>query len=444
MRPYPPAMRIRLAVLAVSLVPAVASAEVFENRVDECPPRPPGVSALTTSSKVLYVNDCLPNGCAVTRGTTSSITNTSSIASANTTMSAWSHGPEAWAQVIECVKETFAPFDITVVTTNPGTAPHFEVMAGGTSQELNPSIEGAGGIAPSINCSANRNNQLAFVFAGQTSNRQYLCNAIVHEAGHMYGLSHSLDARDPMTYMQLSQPKEWTNAPQTCGTETPQSCSCFSGQQNSFLSLMDTFGLSPTLAQPSIVLSTPKDGMYVKPGFPISGSYESPLEMLTGGMSIDNGTRQAPPNGVFAWNAPTTLAAGPHTVALTATDYANRTVMQTATVTVMASCTSAPCASGFSCLGGICYPGSNVDGGLGASCEGNGDCSTGQCASDGEVSHCTATCDTGNVCPSGYTCLSEANVCWPEEGGGCSTTGSPASLLLGLGALMFVRRRRRR
>lgn len=434
-------MRIRLAVLALSLVPAVASAEVFENRVDECPPREPGVSALTASSRVLYVNDCLPNGCAVIRGTTNSITNTSSIASQNTTMSAWMHGPEAWAEVMACVKETFAPFDITVVTTNPGSAAHFEVMAGGVSQELSPSIEGAGGIAPSINCSANRNNQLAFVFAGQTTNRQYLCNAIVHEAGHMYGLSHSLDARDPMTYMALSQPKEWTNAAQTCGTTTPQGCSCFPGTQNTFRSLQDTFGLSPSLAQPALEILTPKTGAYVQPGFPITARYTSPLEMLSGGMAIDNGTRQEVANDVFAWNAPATLAAGAHSIAVSATDYADRTVMQNVSVTVMASCASASCASGFSCLGGLCYPGASVDGGLGAACEGNGDCSTNRCESDGENSHCTATCDAGNVCPSGYTCI-EANVCWPEEGGGCSASGSPATLLFGLGALVLVRRRR--
>ena len=436
-------MRTRLAVLAVSLVPAIASAEVFENRVDECPPREPGVSALTTSSRILYVNDCLPNGCPVTRGTTSSITNTSSIASQNTTMSAWTHGPEAWAEVMACVTETFAPFNITVVTTDPGTTAHFEVMAGGTSQELSPSIMDAGGIAPSINCSANRNNQLAFVFAGQTSNRQYLCNAIVHEAGHMYGLSHSLDARDPMTYMALSQPKEWTNAGQTCGTTTPQGCSCFTGTQNSFKSLQDTFGLSPSLAQPALEILTPKSGAYVKPGFPITARYMSSLEMLSAGMAIDNGTQQPVMNDVFAWNAPETLAAGPHSIAVSATDYAERNVMQNVSVTVMASCTGAPCADGFSCLGGLCYPGANVDGGLGATCEGNGDCSTDQCLNDGESSLCTGSCDAGNVCPSGFTCVVDANVCWPEESGGCNASPSPATLLFGLGALVLARRRRR-
>ncbi|MGE0398889.1 MAG: MYXO-CTERM sorting domain-containing protein [Kofleriaceae bacterium] len=442
-----------LVVFAAALgLPAVAGAEpslandVYLNRVDECPPERAGVQFLTTSSHVLYVNDCLPNGCAVTRGQDSSLTDTSSIASANTTMSAWTYGPEAWATVMDCVKANFAMFDIEVTDVDPGTASHFEVMVGGTSFELSPSIMDAGGIAPSISCNAQRNNSLAFVFAAQTSNLPYLCNAITHEAGHMYGLSHSLDARDPMTYMQLSQPKSWTNAEQMCGTDagSRQQCRCFQSTnlQNSFRYLKDVFGLKPGLAEPSLVVGTPKEGMYVKPGFPISATYSSPVLTLEGHMALDGGTAQPAANGVFAWNAPATIGAGDHSVTVAATDYADRVSTQTINVKVMSSCTSSDsCDSGFACLGGFCLPGRGVDGGLGATCEGNNDCSTSSCASDGTNSYCTAQCDPGNSCPSGFTCIADANQCWPVEDGGCSTSGSP-SWLAALG-LVFLRRRRR-
>ena len=124
-----------------------------------------------------------------------------------------------------------SPFDIQVTTQDPGPGvAHFEVMTAGTSQELNPEIDGASGIAPFINCSANRNSVLSFVFANQTSDIEYLCTAIVHEAGHTYGLSHTLLAPDPMSYKELgSYAKKWQNAPQTCGTNdnSPQSCACF-------------------------------------------------------------------------------------------------------------------------------------------------------------------------------------------------------------------------
>ena len=362
-------------------------------------------------------------------------------------MSAYQHSDDHFAQVMECVRATMAPFDIQVTTEDPGPGvPHFEVMTAGTSAELNPNIEGAGGIAPFINCAANRNSVLSFVFANQTSNIEYLCTAIVHEAGHTYGLSHTLLALDPMSYKDLgAYAKEWQNAPQTCGTEdaAPQRCSCFQGQQNTFRALKDAFGLDPDLAPATIVIASPADGAFVKPGFPISARFDTPLDTLDVGMSIDNGTEQPAANGLLAWNAPATLAPGAHTITVAGTDYGDRTATTTVEVTVLSACSpGAACAGGFSCLGGTCLPGADVAGGLGASCTTNADCISGTCASDGSSSLCTGACDAGNTCPSGFECAS--NVCWPSDSGGCNVGGGSFGALLGLAGLLVLGRRRRR
>jgi len=401
---------------------------------------------LTASSRILYVNDCLPNGCTVTESTANSaLTNTSSLADGTRTMSPYMHGQAHFDQVLECVKETMAPFDIQVVTEDPGASvPHYEVMTAGTSAELSSSIMDAGGIAPFISCNAQRNNMLVFVFANQTPSINYLCAAIAHEAGHAYGLSHSLDPRDPMTYMDLGSIKRWQNADQTCGTSTPEGCRCFSSTQNSFRYLKDTFGLAAGLAEATVAIETPKNGMWVKPGFPIRASFTSPLETLNAEMKIDNANRMPSDANILAWNAPTTLTAGSHQVSVSATDYGDRTSTATATVNIMKACAGG-CDDGFGCLGGFCVPGRDTPGGLGASCTDNGQCALGQCASDGETSLCTGTCDTGGACPSGYACIDGANVCWPTDDGGCSAVGgSPASLLFGAGALVLGLRRRRR
>lgn len=437
-------MRTRSLGIVVSLlVPSVATGDVWQDRVIPCEP---GFAALTSSSHILYVNDCKPGGCSVTRSNQDSALNdTSSIASENTQMSAYMHSDAHFAQVMECVRATMAPFDIQVTTDDPGpNVPHFEVMAAGTSAELNPDIQGAGGIAPFINCSATRDSVLSFVFANQTSNIAYLCTAIVHEAGHTYGLSHTLHALDPMSYKDLgAYAKKWQNAPQTCGTEDsdPQRCRCFADQQNTFRALKDAFGLDPQLAPATMIISTPANGAYVKPEFPISARFETALDTLDIGLTIDNGAPLPAANGILAWNAPASLTPGTHTITVAGTDFGDRTASQTVEVTVMASCANAAaCAEGFSCLGGWCLPGASVAGGLGASCTGNAECVTGVCANDGTTSLCTGACDPGNTCPSGFACTD--NVCWPSEDGGCNAGGGPSGALLGLVSLFALRRRR--
>lgn len=436
-------MRIAtLSAVAMLALPTIAHADVWQDRVVY---PEPGQAQLTTSSKVLYLNDCLPNGCNVIASqSNSSINNTSSIANQNTTLSAYAHGQAHWDEVIQCVKETMAPFDIDVTTTDPGTASHYEVMIGGTATQLRAGLE-AGGIAPFISCDAARNNVLVFVFAGQTSDKNYLCAAIAHEAGHAYGLSHSLDAKDPMTYMDLGARKHWQNSNFQCGTESPEPCRCTGSTQNQFRILQQTWGLSPSITAPSITLATPKDGQWVKPGFPVTAIFDSQLSQLNGLLAVDGAMVAMVEQEPLAFNTPA-LPAGDHTVAISATDFADRTVSASATVKVMASCSAGTaCAAGFHCLGGLCLPDSSVDGGLGAACTGNDDCITGSCGNDGESGYCTAQCDEGQSCPAGFSCLDGANMCWPEDSGGCSTSnGSTGFAVLGFGVIVLVIRRRRR
>ena len=87
-------------------------------------------------SHTLYLNDCLPNGCLVQPGFDDSRTNHSSIAQQPSVLSAYGHGEAHWNELVACVRETFAPFDIDIVTDDPGQADHFEVMIGGSYAQL--------------------------------------------------------------------------------------------------------------------------------------------------------------------------------------------------------------------------------------------------------------------------------------------------------------------
>jgi hypothetical protein len=436
---------MRIAIAVVALTGSVAAAEhkplaIWQDRVID-----DQVSTLTSVSHVLYLDDCRPNGCTVSPGFDDSLTNHSSIASSTVVLDAYKWGDDHWNQLVACAQDTFKPFDIQITTTNPGNAPHFTVMIGGTSRELNPQLD-AGGVAPFIGCGATQNNTISFVFATQTSDINFLCGAIAQEASHVWGLDHELLSPDPMTYLDLGTSKRFQNNDADCGESTPRRCRCNGNTQNSFRYLNTQFGLNPALAQPTLTIGTPTDGQWVRPKFPISATFTSDLATLTGDATVDGMPAGTATNGILAWNAPDGLATGPHTIAVSASDAGDRTQMQTVTVNVAGACVSGhDCPSDFSCLTGVCMPGATVAGGLGATCATNAECVSGLCDSDGTQALCTGACNADGSCPSGFDCLDGQNVCWPSGGGGggCASGGNAGWVLAGLGlAVVLVRRRR--
>ncbi len=444
---------VALAVLALVLAPAVASAEapappvVWKNQVRRAAP---GVVPALVSNK-LYLNDCRPNGCTVLPGFDDSRTNHSSIAATQVRLDAWSHGDAKWAELVQCVKETFLPFEIEVVTTDPGTANHSEVMIGGLAAQLSPDLM-AGGVAPFVGCGATEDNVISFVFSGSNDDLEFLCGAVAQEACHVWGLDHELNKLDPMTYLDLGSLKRFQNASAQCGESlnAPRECYCGGTTQNSYQYMSATFG-GANLPPPTLALSTPIEGQWVKPGFPIRAQLTSVLGATSATLAIDGVQTATLSPGPFGFNAPATLAGGDHMVSVTGTDGGGRMVTETVRVHVTGACSGAArCDDGFHCLGGFCLPGKQVDGGLGADCTSNDTCITDSCGSANGEQLCTAPCDGGGTCPDGFTCLgtNADDVCWPKsDDGGCAAGGSgsaPGFAFFGLGFLALLFRRRSR
>lgn len=414
-----------------------------------------GAAALANVSHKLFLNRCT-GGCVVQPTgfmQDDSRTNKSSIADSPVTLSAFGLGDARWNELVTCVKQTFLPFNVEILTADPGAATsHFEVMiTGGSSTQLNPQLS-AGGVAPFISCNAQYNNGLSFVFAA--NDMEFLCGAVAQEAAHVWGLDHELNKDDPMTYLDLGSSKRFQNVDAQCHDGNIQpipTCRCGNAKQNSYQYMLQTFGAS-NLPPATVAIATPVEGQWVKPGFPVRAQIMSEITGMGGGaLSIDGTqTSMVAAAAPLSFNAPTTLAGGEHTVTVTATDGGSRSAMASVHVKVTAACSATtPCAANTYCIGGFCVPGRDVDGGLGTTCSSNDNCISGQCGTADGESLCTGGCDAAGKCPSGYECLGEgtAGVCWPSsDSGGCSSSssdGGPLALLAGLGFAVIVLRRRK-
>ncbi len=448
---------MRLAFAATLLLPLAAVAGPtpgspgFADVVVQPARHASGKVAFTQVSHLIYLNNCMPNGCTVYPGSDDSLTQHSSIPTQQAQLAAYGWGQDSWNQLVACVQAMYAPFNVQVTDQDPGpSVNHFELMVGGNSTDVG--IQGAGGVAPFIPCDGQlQDNVISFVFAAETSDLDYLCWAAAQETSHVFGLDHEMNAQDPMTYLTPPVKKPgFQNSDTPCGEYSNRTCWCGQPTQNSEQYLMDTMG--PAHLDPAtLTIDSPADGSWVEPGVAVHATMMSQLSVTSALLQVDGANETSLTKPPLAFDLPSSLSGGDHTITVTATDTAARQVSASITLHVTASCSDGQkCDKGFGCLGGYCLPNAQTPGGLGATCTQSSDCITGQCGTDGTAHLCTGACDNGTTCPGGYTCLQDASgtgVCWPssDSGGGCTTGsgGSPLLALGGLGALIAMMRRRR-
>jgi uncharacterized protein (TIGR03382 family) len=411
-------------------------------------------------SHIIYLNNCKPGGCTLHAGYDNSTTDTSSIPSGTAQITAYSGSDATWAQVVACVRQTYAPFGVTIVTDRPaaGTNYHMAIVAG-SPQNVGES-NGVLGVSP-FSCGY-ISNAISFTFANvEPSNVMDLCWTIAQETSHSWGLDHKYDNRDPMTYLDSGPAmKTFQNQAGACGEYSARSCGCSyagtgSAQENSYAVIMSTFGSSaPDTTAPTVTITSPSNNASVMPGFAVHADITDDIGVQKAELRVD-GTLAGTANGApWVFNAPSTLGQGAHHVEVTAYDISNNTAKASVDVAIGTVCSgSAACAGANEvCVDGHCVAGPGADGGLGTSCMGNSDCASNQCGDDGSGhKYCVAPCDPAkNACPDGFGCLATgggAGVCWPgadSGGGGCNTGSSGGPIVLGLGfaALLITRRRR--
>ena len=479
-------MRVLAGAAVLFLAVSSASAEaprpkLLVHPVDVDPAKVPAV----VNSHVLFLNSCRPNGCHLTSGNTDSTTDTSDIVGGNVTLGAFSDGDAKWQQVVDCVKNVMAPFNITVTDQDPGAAPHFEVMIGGTPGQVGLP-NGVGGIADYPcngpgSCAKYLPNALVFDFSDVwQGDVQFICGTAAQEIAHAWTLDHATNSSDPMTYKNYTGTLNFMNAA-ICGSDCDYQCPGGSGACNAFgvqctgsglngshqcmstgnstqdeLDIIKSiFGPAGAVA-PTVKIKTPATGSAQQPGFTVEVDCTSDVGVQEVDLTLDGVPVATLTNAPYTFTSPSNLQDGAHHIEAMCATTQQAVATDKSDFLVGSSCAAtADCTmQGYICYDQTCIGGPEAPGGLGATCTVNADCTSSSCGTDGTDSFCVIPCDLDNPhCPSGFGCLDAGNggVCWAgaDDGGGCCDSGNGrgawGSILLSLGfAATLVTRRKRK
>jgi hypothetical protein len=161
----------------------------------------------------LYLNRC-PDGCTVAAGADDARVDSSSVAAG--TLTKLPRLDLAWAQLVICVRDLVAPYDVQVVTEAPLDGDFVEVMIAGLPGEVGVADD-ALGIAPRA-CSPQPYG-LAFAFGNrydllaEPERALDLCWTVAREAGHLWGLDDVDDCHDVMGARDCDARPWFTRAP---------------------------------------------------------------------------------------------------------------------------------------------------------------------------------------------------------------------------------------
>lgn len=449
-------MRHAVAIATILATATIAHAEPGPLSYDGdvmlvAPPSHPAAAAHT-----IYLNRCA-GGCTVRPGDNDATTDHSSLISQTSSLTPFKYSDATWNAVVDCVKEVYAPYDVQIVETEPAASEDYiEAMVAGTPDEIGQSNTTLGYSPMAADCSP-QVRWISFVLANiHQDNALNICATVAHETGHVYGLDHTYDCKDPMTYLTGCGQKFFLDLPMDCGEfDGPRPCKCDRTTENTHVLLTNEIGVGTLPAPPEVSVLYPADGATVADGFSMFGKVVEPrivsrVEFWLNGFPYSRqvGSRDT---DTYTFAAPSDLPDGVIDLEVRAYDDLLQVGSSAVTIIKGAACTSAStCADGQDCNDGRCeFPPPTLA--VGDTCATSAECESFQCVSDGSNSLCTEPCVVGveGSCGDGFTCIQDGDygACWPSDlldhPGCCDTGGAPGGpIALGLGVALLVLRRR--
>jgi hypothetical protein len=194
-----------------------------------------------TAGTTLYLNRF---GGAYTCGDDDATRNISSIAcgvnSGVAEMSGFKGTDDDWNEIVTCVQDLFAPFNLHVTDQEPLEGTYIEGLIGGSPEEAGMSGF-VGGVSP-YTCDFIE-GAVTYIFADIYGNaNRDICETAGQELAHAFGLDHELLCADPMTYLTGCGEKEFRDEYAPCGEYEPRECACGEPTQNSVQWMLEMFG----------------------------------------------------------------------------------------------------------------------------------------------------------------------------------------------------------
>ncbi|MBL0219705.1 MAG: hypothetical protein IPQ07_38295 [Myxococcales bacterium] len=309
----------------------------------------PGVTALA-QSKIVYLNK---NGVTLQPGNNDARTNRSTLATQATTIPAWNVAPATWTATVNCMKELFAPFDVTITETDPGAAQHIEAVFGGSPGQLGMP-NGVAGVSPFTSDCSVIENSIVFTFTNVIpADARLACEIMAQEVAHSYGLDHELLASDPMTYLDYTGNRSFKNQTASCGEDVTRPCgingSTCRANQNSVALLTERLGAKTgDTTPPTGTIASPAANTTVPPGFSVYVNAADNIAVAGAKLFVD-GTQADMKTGAgpFTFTTAATLSEGLHKLKVEVSDAGNNVVTtQEVTVTVKKGAAPPPAPGG--------------------------------------------------------------------------------------------------